>query len=286
MHASLATVVAAAVAVLLSTGIHAQAPPARGGGAGQGRGANAGPYPQRPPADPAVVARGRALFTAQCGMCHGADARGGENGGPNLLRSQLVLSDQNGELIAEVLRTGRPGTMMPPIPMTTAQVGDIAAYIHSFPVGGADAARDLPATIVVGRADAGRAAFQARCAACHSATGDLRGLAERVNDPKQLQDFWLMPSTAPQKRGRGTGGTPNSAVVTLATGQTIEGRLVRIDDFVITIVPADGMARSFTRKGAVPRVEIRNPLQPHRDLLPKYTDPEIHDITAYLVTLQ
>ncbi len=277
---------AAGIVVLAATWIQAQAPPARGGGAGQGRAASADPYPQRPPADPAVVARGRALFTAQCGACHGADARGGENGGPNLLRSQLVLGDQNGELIAEVVRTGRPGTMMPPMLLSNAQVADIAAYIHSFPVGGADAARDRPETIVVGRAEAGRAAFQAKCAGCHSATGDLRGLAERVTDPKQLQDFWLMPSTAPLKRGRGNGGTPSTATVTLASGEVINGRLTRLDDFVVTIVLSDGMTRSFTRKGAVPRVEIRNPLQPHKDLLPKYTDPEIHDITAYLVTLQ
>ena len=280
------TVLAAGVVLLAATWIQAQAPPTRGGGAGQARATAADPYPQRPPADPAVVARGRALFTAQCGACHGADARGGENGGPNLLRSQLVLSDQNGEAIAEVVRTGRPGTMMPPMMLSAAQVADIAAYIHSFPVGGADAARERPATIVVGRADAGRAEFQARCAGCHSPTGDLRGLAERVTDPKQLQDFWLMPSTAPQKRGHGAGGTPNTAVVTLANGEVIDGRLTRIDDFVVTIVPSDGMSRSFTRRGAVPRVEIRNPLQPHKDLLPKYTDPEIHDITAYLVTLQ
>lgn len=280
-------VVGVVVAVVLgATWLDAQAAPARGGGAGRGRGQAASPYPQRPPADPAVVARGRALFTAQCGFCHGADARGGDGGGPNLLRSQLVLSDQNGELIGDVVRTGRPGTMMAPMPLTQAQIVDIAAYIHSFAVAGSDAARDLPATIVVGKADAGRQAFQSRCASCHSATGDLRGLAERVHDPKQLQDFWLMPSTSPSLRGRGAGGTPFTATLTLATGQKIDGRLVRIDDFVVTVVTADGISRSFTRKGTVTGVDIRNPLQPHRDLLPKYTDTEIHDITAYLVTLQ
>ena len=42
-------------------------------------------YPQRPPADPAVVARGKALFGVQCAFCHGEDARGGDVG-PNLIR--------------------------------------------------------------------------------------------------------------------------------------------------------------------------------------------------------
>jgi mono/diheme cytochrome c family protein len=42
----------------------------------------------------------------QCNFCHGSDARGGE-GGPNLLRSDLVLNDKRGELIATVVQNGR-----------------------------------------------------------------------------------------------------------------------------------------------------------------------------------
>lgn len=34
-------------------------------------------YPDRPPGDPAMVARGKALYGVQCTICHGADARGG-----------------------------------------------------------------------------------------------------------------------------------------------------------------------------------------------------------------
>ena len=74
-------------------------PPAAPGGPGQGRGQR-GVFPamQRPQADPAIVERGRNLFSVTCSACHGADARGGQLGGPNLLRSQLVLMDQNGGL--------------------------------------------------------------------------------------------------------------------------------------------------------------------------------------------
>ena len=55
------------------------------------------PDKQRPPGDPAVIARGQALFGINCKACHGADLRGGDLGGPNLLRSQIVLGDQAGE---------------------------------------------------------------------------------------------------------------------------------------------------------------------------------------------
>src|SRR6266852_5702660 len=84
----------------------AQIPPSSAATRPGGRGGFAAAYPQRPPADPAVVARGKALYGVHCNFCHGSDARGGE-GGPNLLRSELVLNDRNGELIAPVVQSGR-----------------------------------------------------------------------------------------------------------------------------------------------------------------------------------
>jgi mono/diheme cytochrome c family protein len=244
-------------------------------------------YPARPPVAPEILERGKALYSVHCAFCHGTDARGGDGGGPNLLRSQLVLSDVKGERIAEVVQNGRPATGMPPLSLPAADIADIADFLHSFPVGGDDEARKLPPTIVVGNAARGAAAFQARCAGCHSATGDLAGLARRFSDARQLQDYWLVPTPA---RGRGAGSAstlrPVTAVITQPSGETIEGRLVRIDDFTVTIVPADGMPRSFGRHGDVPKVEVVDPVKPHRELLPQYTDDEIHDLTAYLVTLK
>ena len=196
-------------------------------------------YPARPPVDPAVLERGKALYSVHCAFCHGTDARGGDGGGPNLLRSQLVLSDRKGELIGDVVRNGRPATGMPPIALGQPQIADIADFIHSFSVGGDDAARNVPVTVVVGNATSGAAAFQARCAGCHSTTGDLKGIGARFAVARELQDYWLMPVAG---RGRGTGPGANlkpvTAIVTLPSGERSEGRLLRIDDFTVTIVPS------------------------------------------------
>ena len=251
----------------------------------QGRGA--GPYPARAPVDSAILERGKALYSVHCAFCHGTDARGGDGGGPNLLRSQLVLSDKKGELIGDVVRNGRPAAGMPPITLGEQQVADIADFIHNFSVGGDDAARNVPVTVVVGNATSGAAAFQARCAGCHSSTGDLKGIGARFAVARELQDYWLMPVAG---RGRANGPGANlrsvTAIVTLPSGERSEGRLLRIDDFTVTIVPADGMPRSFGRRGDVPKVDIIDPVKPHRDLLPRYTDKEIQDITAFLVSLK
>src|SRR5882757_833779 len=141
-----ATAFTVALSIAAISRLAAQAPAAPGGrGAVPGRGpavaaGRPAAYPDRPPADPAVLERGKAIYGVQCNFCHGSDARGGE-GGPNLLRSQLVLNDQNGEGIAPVILNGRPDQGMPKFDLNKAQIADVATYIHSFRVGGYDISR-------------------------------------------------------------------------------------------------------------------------------------------------
>ena len=62
---------------------------------------------------------------------------------------------------------------------------------------------------------------------------------------------------------------------------------MRIDDFLVTLTLADGTMRSFRRDGDVPKVEVqRSARRPHATLLAVYTDKDMHDVTAYLVTLK
>ena len=147
--------------------------------------------------------------------------------------------------------------------------------------------------VLVGDARAGEKYFAAKCASCHSVTGDLKALVRAIC-LLQLQNLWVAG-------GRGRGGRrtrrrpPGAAddhtarktvVVTLASGQTFEGRLERIDDFMVVLTQADGTPRSFRRTDAGPKVEVRDPLEPHRKLLPLYTDKDIHDVTAYLASVK
>jgi cytochrome c oxidase cbb3-type subunit 3 len=75
--------------------------------------------------------------------------------------------------------------------------------------------------------------------------------------------------------------------VTVTLGrETVEGQLVQIDDFLLTVGLPDGTLRTIRRTGDVPKVDIHDPMKGHRDLLPVYTDNDMHDLTAYLVTLK
>jgi cytochrome c oxidase cbb3-type subunit III len=259
----------------------------------QGRGGIASfPAQQRDPADPALVARGRSTYDTECRFCHGADLRGGERGGSNLLRSPLVLNDREGESIQTALQ-GSHKDRLSAAGVSADDLKALAAYIHSVLAlaPGQGAPPPGPAVelkVLVGDAAAGQRFFAAKCAACHSPTGDLKGIGGRDLSHAQLQNLWI----AGGRGGRGAGPAAQAApmttrrettvVVTMPTGQKYEGRLERIDDFIVTLTQADGTPRSFRRNGDVPKVDVRDPLEAHRNMLPVYTDKDIHDVTAYL----
>src|SRR5947209_903775 len=107
--------------------------PAQQGGRGGG-GRRAGgfvPGQQRPPGDPAQIARGKTLYGISCTSCHGADLRGGDLGGPNLLRSQVALSDRDGELIVPIIHGSRQSSGMPAISISPEDAKAVAAYVRS-----------------------------------------------------------------------------------------------------------------------------------------------------------
>jgi cytochrome c oxidase cbb3-type subunit III len=244
-------------------------------------------YPVRAAADPAVVQRGRQIFSANCSFCHGSDARGGE-GGPNLIRSELVLNDKNGELIATVVQNGRPDKGMPKFDLSLEEIASIAAFIHSMPVGGRAETTGVVDPLV-GDAKAGEAYFNGpgKCAGCHSVSGDLTGIGAKYTDVRALQGAMLSGGAAVTQ---GYAGLPASArktvTVTLQSGETVKGQLDQIDDFIVALTDSDGNYHSYVRHGDSPKVTISNPLQPHFDMLRNFKDEDIHNLTAYLVTLK
>jgi cytochrome c oxidase cbb3-type subunit 3 len=239
-----------------------------------------------------VIARGKAVYGVNCTACHGADLRGGDQGGPSLLRSLVALSDQHGELVSPIIHGSRQDKGMPAFNLNDADSVAVAEYIHSVlaqvgrqarPPGTPD-----PSTInvLVGSASSGAAYFKENCAACHSVDGDLRGIAARFEDPRDLQNTWVSGGGGGGRGRGGEGGKPQTVVVTLANGQKIEGTLVHLDDFIVTLISADGARHSFTRNGNVADVVAHDPNEAHKKLALKLDNKDMHDVTAYLATVK
>ena len=74
--------------------------------------------------------------------------------------------------------------------------------------------------------------------------------------------------------------------MTLANGEKVEGTLIRKDDFIVTLMLTDGTRRSIARDGDIPKVEVHDPNEAHKKLVPTLTDNDMHDVTAYLATVK
>jgi cytochrome c oxidase cbb3-type subunit III len=270
--------------------------PTQGGRAGRaGRGGAAGGFPQqtRPLASPDVIARGKAVYGVNCTACHGSDLRGGDQGGPSLLRSLVALSDQHGELISPIIHGARQDKGMPSFNLSDADSAAVAEFIHSVlahvgrqasPPGSPD---PTALNVLVGNAAAGGNYFKSNCASCHSVTGDLSGLAGKFGDPRDLQNAWVSGGGGGGRGGRGgQGDRAETVTVTLSNGGKFEGRLVHKDDFLVTLILADGTRRSFTRVGDDPAVVVHDPNEAHKKLAMTLDDKSMHDVTAYLATLK
>jgi mono/diheme cytochrome c family protein len=247
-----------------------------------------------PQFDQAAEQRGKDFFVARCGFCHGSNARGG-SGGADLTRSVLVQEDEDGRQLGEFLKVGRPERNMPKFELTDGEDKDLATFLHAaiYQLANRDTYQILD--IVVGNPKAGEAFFNGagKCASCHSPAGDLSGVGAKY-DPATLQGRILMP-----RGGRRGGGPPGrrpspcleptaiKATVTLPSGPSFTGVLVRLTDFDVTLCdPEASQLRSWLRSNEIPRVVLKDPLQAHMDMWRKWTDEGMHDMTAYLATLK
>jgi mono/diheme cytochrome c family protein len=296
-----------AVAAVLAVGsveVLGQGPGASQPAAGGPPQAPPGPAPQRRAAapvdrpgpndkmvvDPAEADRGRTIWNAECVSCHGADARGG-NGGPNLVRSAMVLHDRYGSGVGPFLKEGHPmQSGKPSTALTDAQVVQLSHFLRQRLT---DTLRGSPLfevkNVLTGDPKSGAQYFsgEGKCSTCHSATGDLAGIGTRLT-PVNLQQRFIFPFAGGRGRG-GAAGAPSRTAITVTVtppgGQAMTGVRLEQDDFYVTLRDATGAVRTFKRTPGT-TVVVTNPLQFHVDLLERITDKQMHDVVAYLETLK
>jgi cytochrome c oxidase cbb3-type subunit III len=226
-------------------------------------------------AQDASIESGQTAFRRDCAFCHGRDGGGGESG-PDLMRSKLVGDDQAGSTIEPVIRNGRPDRGMPAFHLSDQEMAGVVAFLHSQKAkadadkGGRKGVDE--ADLLTGNAEAGKRYFDQACARCHSATGDLANLTKRLRGLR-LEERMLYPR-----------GAKSTVTVTLADGGTVSGELSYLDEFTVGLKDASGKYRSW-RTGDV-KYTVSSPAEAHAELLPRYTDEDVHNLMAYLETLR
>ncbi|HEY1341794.1 MAG TPA: c-type cytochrome [Bryobacteraceae bacterium] len=227
------------------------------------------------PADAKTIENGQTVFRRDCAFCHGRDAGGGESG-PDLTRSKLVGDDVAGSTIAPVIRNGRPDHGMPAFHLPEPDLAAVVAFLHSAKAkaeannGGRRGVDE--ADLQTGDAAAGRQYFSQACASCHSSTGDLAGIASRLKGLR-LEQRMLYPR-----------GAKSTVTVTLRSGQTVAGTLSYLDEFTVALRDSAGKYRSWSASDV--KYTVDAPAEAHVELLPKYSDADVHNLMAYLQTLR
>ena len=250
------------------------------------------PASQRPPDTqtpqtypPDQVRAGEPLFAAQCGFCHGRDARGGQSG-PDLTRSELVAADVRGDKIMPVVKTGRPDKGMPPFALPDTDLSAIIAFIHD--------AKTKSASNEGDQADGrGRG----------SPDGKRRRRQELLQRRRRMREMPLANRRF-RRPGDAPAGSPIDAAdavperrpwpvrrafwpkvtVTLPSGQIVTGRLTFRDEFSIGLIDDGGWRRSWPTSQV--KFSVDDPLEAHAAQLAKYTDADMHNVLAYLQTLR
>ena len=238
--------------------------------------AQGGPY-ERQRIDNAAADRGRAVYAKHCINCHGSTAKGTERG-PDLIRSTVVLRDRLGNGIGPALKPSASHQAM----LSASEIVELSHFLHQRVEAIASNRNPRgPLPVLTGDPEAGRTYFNGTggCSTCHSPTGDLAGVATRIPDAANLQQRFLFPSL---RRG---GPKQVEVTVTVRGQQPVSGALVRMDDFAVSLRESSGEYRAFNR-GPTVTVTVQDPLAAHQTLLDRYTDDDMHNLTAYLARLK
>ena len=271
----LVATVPATFLLLMIPGIAAQNP--NGGNRPVSTVGSQGPMPEHAKFTTAQVESGSTVFLQNCAFCHGKDAGGGESG-PDLTRSKLVTADKAGEGIGDVVRNGRVEKGMPRFNLAEADMLSVVAFIHHQQDGALSQTGTRKGVdesdLKTGNAAVGKAYFEGQggCAKCHSAGGDLAGVAARFTG-LALEQQMLYPRNA-------------KATITVKTrsGESLSGPLAYQDEFTVGLTDSNGTYRSWP-VGAI-TYKVEKPADAHVVAMSKYTDDDIHNVLAYIQTLK
>jgi putative heme-binding domain-containing protein len=225
------------------------------------------------PAASSAVQTGGALFRERCADCHGSDAKGDR--GPNLT---TLWTSQNADARAfQIIRSGVPGSIMPPSQAPDAEIRALIAYLRSISTATASA-------VSPGDRMAGEQTFWTSCGGCHR-VGNRGG--------RLGPDLSQVASSLSRDALVGAIREPSETIatgydgVTLVTrdGQRIQGVRKAEDAFSIQIMDTNERLRGFVK------TDLRDVAHETRSLMPVFaadrlSDAALDDLVAYLSTLR
>jgi putative heme-binding domain-containing protein len=222
---------------------------------------------------PIDVEDGGRLYRANCSICHGALGDG--IAGIDLFHNKLRRSKTDDD-IANIIRTGVPGTAMPPNKFNDFQSLTIVAYLRSM-------AAATAATTSNGDPVRGKALYEGKgtCNGCHR----IRGVGGRsgpdLSDVGYLRLAGEIERSIVDPDAEILGQNRQFHGVT-KDGATVTGKLLNEDKYSVQILD------SHDRLVSLKRANLReSAISADKSAMPSYKDKlskqELSDVVGYLV---
>ena len=224
---------------------------------------------------PIDVEDGGRLYRANCSICHGAQGDGVPGIDLGHGRFRRAKSDDD---IAGIIKTGIPGTAMPPNTFSDFQSLTIVAYLRSI-------AAATNTTTSGGDPARGRAVYEGKggCASCHRIRGVGARTGPDLSDIGNLHLAGELERSVVDPDAEVLGQNRHFRAVT-KDGATITGTLLNEDKYSVQLLD------SRDRLVSLRRSNLRESAFVEKSAMPSYKDKlnkqELSDLVSYLISLK
>lgn len=230
---------------------------------------------RNPHASPKDIEAGAKIFRSHCAECHGLNGEGGR--GPALTSGEFYHGSSDADLLRNI-SDGIPGTEMPGVFFSPAQVWQVVAYVRSLSEKGARES-------VPGDPASGARIFRGKggCIACHLVRGEGGRQGPELSyigsqrSAAHLRESILKPNARVEMEYW-------TARLRTVQGETIEGYVLNEDTHSIQLLD------SKDRLLSIPKTALRELNIDQTSRMPSYegklSDQELDDLIAYLKSLR
>ena len=214
---------------------------------------------------------GSALFAGRCADCHGADAKGSR--GPDL--TQRWAAGATSESTFAIVRSGVPGSIMPPSAAPDHELWAIVAYLRSISV--------VPQLVSSGDPKRGRGLFAVQCQQCHRVGAQGGSLGPDLTQIGLTRSREALVTALREPSKNVPAGFHTVQLVN--RGERIEGVIKAEDAFSIQVLTVDGRLLGL-RKAALGKIAPRAESLMPTFSVDKLGESQLEDLLAYLGTLR